>query len=90
MSNALGGDFTWQICRERFCQMDNTFKTTFLPLGGVMGGVKWPYYENFCKLYEIPEDYYQIVMNASSDGGDDDEQAGETEGVFMGKSCQFL
>ncbi|KAK3929166.1 Zinc finger and SCAN domain-containing protein 29 [Frankliniella fusca] len=77
ISAAMGGTITWQVCRDKFLQMDESFKNTWLPLKGLMGGGKWAHYTAFCNLYDIPEDYFSI-LNASNEWEDGIEELGDS------------
>lgn len=52
------------VCRDKFTQM-NDFFTGVLPSGGFMSGFKWPHYDNFCELHDIPFDFILPVNQES-------------------------
>lgn len=67
----------WDVCRDKFCQMKEFFLSTLLPLEGYLSGKKWPYYDTFCDLYDIPCEYHSVIMCPTEDDneeGDDQEE----------------
>lgn len=64
---------SWQLCREKFSQMNRYFIDTILPGKGFLGEDMWAYYEEFCELYDIPEDYHQVINDTSANEEEDDD-----------------
>lgn len=66
---------TWQLCRDKFFQMNKYFIDTILPEKGYLGDTIWAYYEDFCDLHDMPEDYLEIVgHDQQSDREAEDEE----------------
>lgn len=47
----------WEVYRAKFHQMNNYFGNSMLPAGGWMGEMKWPYYDLFCDIHDVPIDF---------------------------------
>lgn len=54
-------EVTWQTCRDKYDVMRQLFVDTMLPLEGVMAGVKWPYYDEFCTIFDIPHNAHKLM-----------------------------
>jgi len=54
---------TWQICRSKFNYMNTFFTGTLLPHNGILSGVKWPHYDQFCTIHDIPLGYMVPDVN---------------------------
>jgi len=52
-----GHIFPWETCRAKFYQMNNYFANKMLCAGGVLGDIKWPHYEQFCEINDVPIDF---------------------------------
>jgi len=48
---------TWQTCRGKYASMYEYFTGTLLRTGGIVGGVKCPYWDKMCDLHDFPKDY---------------------------------
>ena len=57
LSSARHSNCNWQVCRDKFDGLNSFFSKTLLPLNGVIGDIKWPHYDSFCQLHDIPLDY---------------------------------
>jgi hypothetical protein len=47
----------WQSCRDKFNSLNAFFLEPLLALRGVMSGVKWPHFDIFLNIHDIPLDY---------------------------------
>ncbi|XP_052130065.1 uncharacterized protein LOC127751089 [Frankliniella occidentalis] len=70
---------SWQLCRDKFQQMHSFFEGTLLPCGGILGSRKWTHYEDFCQLFDIPEDYH-VVMSSANEAADSTVAASSSQG----------
>ncbi|KAK3911455.1 Tryptophan 2-monooxygenase [Frankliniella fusca] len=57
---------TWQICRSKFNYMNTFFTGTLLPNNGILSGVKWSHYDQFCTIHDIPLGY--MVPDVNKEG----------------------
>lgn len=74
----------WNYCRDRFAQMKAFFLAS-LPVEGIIHGSKWPFYDNFCHLFEIPIEYHSLILLGENDGDDDDEEERDEADPGKGK-----
>ncbi|KAJ1528186.1 hypothetical protein ONE63_008098 [Megalurothrips usitatus] len=61
-SNISDGTSTWQQYRSKFYNMNKFFFDTMMPVNGVLGGVKWPHYDDFLEIHDFPPDYVPPVV----------------------------
>ncbi|KAK3917945.1 Phosphoenolpyruvate carboxylase 1 [Frankliniella fusca] len=59
-------NLTWQLCRSKFLYMNSFFADKLLPVSGIHSGVKWPYYDSFLEIHDLPLDYQ--VVDSQDDG----------------------
>lgn len=64
--------YNWKTCKNKFHTMNQFFCNSLLKCKGVFNGVKWPYYDMFCDIHDLPNDVC-IVLEA---GLLDDEASG--------------
>lgn len=69
---------TAQQCKDKFAIMYSFFSVSLLKTGGIVGGVLWPHYGSFCKMFDLPEDYRleEDNGNLQVEDEDDDENSG--------------
>ncbi|KAK3929405.1 Zinc finger and SCAN domain-containing protein 29 [Frankliniella fusca] len=48
---------TWELCRGKFFSLCEYFSEKLLYTGGIVGGVKAPYYDLMCQIHDIPVDF---------------------------------
>jgi len=93
----IGIKKSWQTCRDKFNQMKSFFMSSMLPSKGKLGISKWSHYDKFCEIFEIPQDYID-VLNASEDGNNNivftnEEEEGKliflNEGIGLVLSCNL-
>ena len=79
----------WDVCRDKFIQMRDLFLETLLPVEGYMAGQKWPYYDEFCTLYDIPYEFHSIIIcrnggnNLEEEEDDDDDEVEPDKGTIQ-------
>ncbi|KAK3920820.1 Zinc finger and SCAN domain-containing protein 29 [Frankliniella fusca] len=49
-----GEAVSWEVCRGKFHSLSDYFSERLLNTSGVVGGVKVPYYELLCQIYDVP------------------------------------
>jgi len=52
----------WQTCRDKYDIMKQIFVDTLIPLVGTMAGIKWPYYDGFCDIFEVPQNAHKMMV----------------------------
>jgi len=52
-----GHDESWECYRAKFKQMNEFFANSLLRKGGMIHGVMWPYYHDFCTIHDVPFDF---------------------------------
>lgn len=60
-------DLSWKVCQIKFNSMKKYFFDTLIPLEGFMGGSKWPHYENFCEIFEVPANVHSILADDANE-----------------------
>lgn len=68
----------WNHCRDKFTQMNEFFRS-MLPSEGFIAGKKWPFYERFCGLFDIPTEYQSLLMLSAEDGDGEEDDDGDAD-----------
>lgn len=80
----------WQLCRDKFSQMNRYFLDTILPGKGYLGGFIWAYYEDFCELHDIPSDYHQVINDSNELEDDENDENGSKYAQHLLKKFELF
>ncbi|KAE8739947.1 hypothetical protein FOCC_FOCC014558 [Frankliniella occidentalis] len=52
----IGETVKWEVCRGKFHSLSDYFSEKLLHTGGILSGVKVPYYDLLCQIHDVPVD----------------------------------
>ena len=65
-----GFSVTWEQCRTKFINLNLLFSDRILVNEGKLCGRLWPYYQQFCSIHDIPQNYTVVESYWNEKGKD--------------------